>query len=154
MSFPVSGDAAAALPRPERHPAPHREAVPIAKLWYGVFGAPLAWSLQELYGYAAMAHGCYPRRFPLSELTSAGWWWSSVIVSIVTVAIGAGALVTAIRNWERTREEKPGRHTEALEIGEGRTRFMSISGVMLAAFFLLASLLTGAALVVLPACGR
>ncbi len=123
-------------------------------LLYGVFGAPLAWSVQELYGYAGMAHGCFPRRTPVAVLTSGGWWWSTLGVGLLAVAVALGALLVSIRAWRATRGEKAGQETEALEIGEGRTRFMGMAGILVSALFMLAILLTGAALVGLPPCNR
>src|SRR5581483_2748271 len=42
------------------------------KIWYAFLGAPLAWSLQLIIGYAMVAHACYPNMDPLNFAGAGG----------------------------------------------------------------------------------
>ena len=137
------------------HPAPARHRVSLGALWFGLFGAPAAWSIQMLTDYSTNAHGCFPRMYPLGSPAMGAARMSLVLwlVSAAAIAIGAAALVVALRNYLATRHEERGEAHELLEVGEGRTRFMALSGVMLSALFLLASLAHAASMLMLANCG-
>lgn len=136
------------------HPAPARHRVSLAALWFGLFGAPAAWSVQTLADYATNAHGCFPRLYPLALPTIGASRMSAVlgVVSAVAVVIGAAALAVSLHSYQATRHESRGEAHELLEVGEGRTRFMALSGVMLSALFLLASLVHAASVFLLAEC--
>lgn len=57
-----------------QHPAPGRHLVGLGALWFGLFGAAAAWSVQELVSFAVVSHSCYPdwhpRAAPTSTLTA------------------------------------------------------------------------------------
>ena len=136
------------------HPAPARHRVSNSALWFGLFGAPAAWSIQMLADYSTDAHGCFPRMYPLGSPTMGGGRLSLVLwlVSAAAVVIGIAALVVALRSYAATRHEWRGEAHELLEVGEGRTRFMALSGVMLSALFLFASLMHAASVLLLAEC--
>jgi len=136
------------------HPAPARHRVSLGALWFGLFGAPAAWSVQMLADYSTNAHGCFTRLYPLSSPTMGAARMSLVLwlVSAAAVVIGIAALVVALRSYLATRHEWRGEAHELLEVGEGRTRFMALSGVMLSALFLLASLVHAASVLLLAEC--
>ena len=136
------------------HPAPARHRVSLGALWFGLFGAPAAWSIQMLADYSTNAHGCFPRMYPLGSPTMGAARMSLVLslVSAAAVAIGIAALVVALRSYMETRHEGRGEAHELLEVGEGRTRFMALSGVMLSTLFLLASLMHAASVLLLAEC--
>ena len=108
-----------------------------------------------LTDYSTNAHGCFPRMYPLGSPAMGAARMSLVLwlVSAVAIAIGAAALVVALHNYLATRHEERGEAHELLEVGEGRTRFMALSGVMLSALFLLASLAHAASMLMLANCG-
>jgi len=136
------------------HPAPHRANVRSAILWFGLFGAPAAWSVQELVNYAFAAHACYPRMFPLAVPTMghARLWILTIVVSMVAIAVAVAAGVAALSSWRSTRGETGGHAHWALDTGEGRTRFMAVSALMTSALFLLAILVHTATILVLRPC--
>lgn len=138
---------------PARHPAPHRSAVALAALWFGLFGAPGVWSIQLMVSYAFAAHSCYPARIPLHAPTF-GWVWTlELVVSLVALVVALAAGATALHSWRATRTESEGPKEALLEAGEGRTRFMAFAGILTSALFLLGVVLNGAALFLLPVCG-
>lgn len=138
---------------PASHPAPARGEVGLGALWFGLFGAPGAWSVQLLVDYAVAAHTCFPRLYPLAIPTigHGGLRATTVVVSVVFLAIGVLAGLTALRSWRATRHETGGHGHWALDTGEGRTRFMAMSGLITSAIFVIAMLVnTASALTVSP----
>jgi len=142
------------------HPAPARGRVSLAALWFGLFGGPAAWSIQTLVNLPVASHGCFPRLDPLdSPVTSVRG--IAFAVSIGALVVGVAATVVAMRSWARTRHEqheaagKAERHepnTALLETGEGRTRFMALSGVLSSITFLILSIVHAAAIFIVSPC--
>lgn len=124
------------------HPAPRRGIVPLRTLWFGIFGAPMAWAAELIVGYAVISHYCYPRDVPLSSPTFDGTRLTGLIVCIVLVLVGVAALVTSIHSWRETRHGHDAEHHELLEVGEGRARFMAFGGVLLSTMFLFALIMS------------
>jgi hypothetical protein len=134
------------------HPAPAARGVTLAALWFGLFGAPAAWSLQLLVSYALVAHGCYPRSVPLTAPLVGGVRTIALVASLAALAVGLAAGATAWRSWRASCHEHRGDHSALLEIGEGRTRFMALAGMLVAAVFLLAIVMNAVPLFLVPAC--
>ena len=124
------------------HPAPRRGIVPLPTLWFGIFGAPIAWALQLIADYSLVAHYCYPRDVPLNTPPFNALQVTGMIVSVVLVLVGLAALLTAIHSWGETRHGHDREHHELLEVGEGRARFMAFGGVLLSTMFLFALLMS------------
>ena len=132
----------------EAHPAPARDRTANRALWFGLFGAPAAWSVQTLVNLAVAAHACYPRLEPLASPMIPGVRVIVIVVSAIALLVAASATVVAWRAWSHTRREhhensgrasRHGHHTAVLETGEGRTRFMAFAGFMMSVTFLLLS---------------
>lgn len=136
------------------HPAPERGVVALGTLWFGLFGAAAAWSVQSLVNYVVAAHTCFPRLYPLDTPTigRAPLWWITVIVSLVALAIGVLGGLAALRSWRATRHEKGGHAHWALETGEGRTRFMASAGLVTSGIFIIAILVNAASAIVVTPC--
>lgn len=124
------------------HPAPRRGIVPLPTLWFGIFGAPIAWALQLIVDYSLVAHYCYPRDVPLDTPPFGALRVTGILVSVALVLIGVAALLTAVHSWGKARHGHDREHHELLEVGEGRARFMAFGGVLLSAMFLFALLMT------------
>jgi hypothetical protein len=148
--------------QPDAHPAPARQRVGLPMLWFGLFGAPAAWSVQTLVNFPVAAHGCFPRMLPLPVPVTGGLRGIVFAVSLLALAVCVAATVVALRTWRRTREEhqpSSGRgaahapSVAALETGEGRTRFMALSGVLTSVTFLVICLVHTSALFLVAPCG-
>jgi hypothetical protein len=135
------------------HPAPADRAVTPPALWFGLFGAPVAWSLQLLASYALVAHGCYPDAEPMTM---------PVVPGLRTLVLGTGAAALAVallaggsawRSWRATAHEHEGAHEALLEAGQGRTRFMALAGMLLSAVFVLGIIMNVVPLLMLRPCG-
>jgi hypothetical protein len=124
------------------HPAPRRGIVRLPTLWFGIFGAPVAWALELIAGYSLIAHYCYPRDVPLDTPPYGALRVTGMIVCIVLVLVGVAALGTAIHSWRLMRHGHPAEHHELLEVGEGRARFMAFGGVLLSVMFLFALIMS------------
>ena len=122
-------------------------------MWFGILGAPSAWSLQQLINPPLFAHGCYPKDVPHHRAdlgqrrrrrhggrarrrhhlrprrTGRGW-----------------------RNWGRTRDEKEGSGHHLMEAGDGRSRFMAMVGLICSGLFLLATVFATAILYMVQPC--
>lgn len=134
------------------HPAPARHLVGPAALWFGLFGAPAVWSVQLMLGYALAAHACYPEMTPRLVPVIPGLWALELVISLVALAIGAGAAVVAIRSWRAARPRREAAEARLLEVAEGRVRFMALAGVLVSMLFLLGILANGLPLFLVGAC--
>lgn len=110
------------------------------KIWYAFLGAPLAWSLQLIIGYAMVAHACYPGMDPLNYLGAGGARITTVIVTLVTLIMAIAALATA-------------RRLVTVQTGtESVSRYLSMAGVLTGIVFTLLIVFNLVALIVEPTC--
>jgi len=122
-------------------------------LWFGLFGTPLAWSLQLLASYALTAHACFPAAEPLGEPADGNAWLLALIASAAAAVVAVVAGTTAWRSWRATRNEHPGDHGTLLEVGEGRARFMALAGLLLSGIFSLGIVMNALPLFLVQPCG-
>ncbi len=134
------------------HPAPHRGKVSGWLLAFGLIGAPAAWLIQNVLNYWAASYACFPHDIPQPGPGAAGLSRLLVIATVIAIAIGVAGLFASLHGWRATREEKSGSGHHALEVGEGRTRFLALSGVMTSVMFLLAVAFSAVTLFVSPSC--
>jgi hypothetical protein len=136
-----------------QHPAPGRHLVGLGALWFGLFGAAVAWSVQELVSFAVVSHSCYPDWRPRGSPALDGTWSIALVVGVLMLALGAGAGVTAWRSSRRTAEAGGRGIHHQLEVGERRAHFMATSGLVVSGLVLFAIVLNLIALFVAPMCG-
>jgi hypothetical protein len=124
-----------------------------AALWLGLFGAPVAWSVQLLASYALVAHGCYPDAEPLMMPVIPGL--RTLVLGASGVALGVALMAGGLawRSWRTTQHKSAGEHEALLEVGEGRTRFMALAGMLLSAVFLMGIIMNAVPVLMLRACG-
>jgi hypothetical protein len=117
------------------HPAPHRGRVALAAWLLGLVAAPAAWALNLLIKYALVSYACFPDDTPLRSVGTGHDWVTAVCygVEVGAFAIAAAALWVSYGNWSRTREESAGPIAHLAEAGEGRTRFLSLWGMLIGA---------------------
>jgi hypothetical protein len=119
----------------------------------GLAGAPLAWSVQIIVGYAVSAYACYPRRMPLALPLFDSLRGMLLTISAAAIALSLLSTLVAYRSWTATRAEHEGNQHAALEAGEGRTRFMALCGLVTSAGFFIALLFTGVIPLLVHPCG-
>jgi hypothetical protein len=112
-----------------------------ALLWFGVLGAPVAWVVQFLFGYAVTEAAC----------DAAGTRWGipvdawAAIATAVAGVIAALAGVAAVTTFRATR----GRGGEP---PAGRIHFLATVGITLAPLFLCIIVLNGIGAILLTNC--
>jgi hypothetical protein len=129
-------------PEREPHPSPHRGRVGSLSTWFGLLGAPVAWSLQELVNVGLAGYACYPHGIPLAEPLWAGMSATTLAIEIAAIVISIAAGLVAFANWRRSRDEKPGGAGRLVGSGDGRTRFMAMAGMMVSGLFLFANVVS------------
>jgi len=134
------------------HPSPQRDRVGAWAIWFGILGAPVAWSVQQLVNPTILAHGCFPHDVPLTDSIWANARTVTTLVELVCIAVCVAAGAVAWRSWQRTREEKPGSGHHLIEAGEGRSRFMAMVGLICSGLFLAAVLFATAVLYMVAPC--
>jgi hypothetical protein len=141
------------------HPAPERNRAGLATLFFGLLAGPIAWAARLLFNYGIATHSCFPGSTPM--IGAARQWVRITFISIDAAAIviaGSAALVS-YRAWNRKRRtvsgdiEAPEQAWELIQIGEGRTRFLAIWGMMTGVGFALALVFDLMSPWVVPLCG-
>ena len=107
-----------------------------ALVWFGVLGAPSAWVIQHLTGYALSEAGCRG-----DVAIDPG----TIAVSATAAAIAALATAASVVVWRATRGA--GSAPPA-----GRVHFMAVIGMTVAPLFLALVLMSGIGAVVLEGC--
>lgn len=92
--------------------------------------APVAWSMLELTAYGLASHACFPGYEP--RMTLSGSWLQPLLlgVGVLALVVGLAGLTASWRSLRCTADEHRGATGELLEVGEGRTRFLAIWGVL------------------------
>lgn len=118
--------------------ADETEQVSMRALWFGLAGAPIAWSINEVADAALVSHNCYPAEFPLSTPLIGELSVVITIVSIVAIIVAVMGLLTALRSWNAVREQ-PSTDASWSLVGPppgGRSRFMARAGIAASTLFL------------------
>ena len=116
------------------HPSPQRDRASALLLALGFATGPVVLALLLTITYALTSYRCFPDGTRL-ETPHAGWNWVSTAVPLMYVAgiaLTAIAALIAWRLWQRTKDEGPG---ATIELGEGRTRFLGVWGLITSALF-------------------
>jgi hypothetical protein len=136
------------------HPSPHRAKVSLLSLFFGLMAGPAAWFGQLAANYALASFACYPHDIP--RVHAAPLWhpvWGILLaVNILGMVVALIAAFVSWRNWNMTHGEHPGPTSHLMEVGEGRTRFISVVGMMAGFGFFAAILFDTVALFLVPPC--
>jgi hypothetical protein len=137
------------------HPAPHRGRVRLIALLFAVLAPPLAWSLHLIANYAFSSHACFPGHSPRAAPLPDLHWLRGLLIAVdlVSMAISILALLVALNSWRATSQEMAETGPPLVEIGEGRTRFLAIWGVIISLGFFVAVFFDFVGLWILPPCG-
>lgn len=124
----------------------------LSRLWFGVAGAPVAWTLAELAGYIFVARSCEagPNGLRAYGFDSPGV--ALAIFALAMAAVGALALYVSYDTYRNLPNGDPGDLSTEIESGAqdpadrgsapqwGRTRFMAHAGLITSSLFVLATL--------------
>lgn len=134
------------------HPAPERGQVSRWRLLVALLLAPLVWALQILASYGLTSLACFPRYAPLEGTQVPGMSAIVLVGSLVALALAGVALWAALTAWRRTRGEGSGGRDGAADVGEGRTRFLALCGLIVSALFSAAIVWEAIVAIFLPHC--
>jgi hypothetical protein len=136
------------LPRPAP-PAARRSLI---TLLFGLLGAPAAWAVQEIVGYAMTAEACFPNDRPVPFPDPHIPWDrpGALAVNVLALVIAAAATWTAWSTWRR--EQGPSSHDGLERTRDQRVCFMALSGLIVGVDLLAAILFNTAALIGVPQC--
>src|SRR3954469_7790110 len=101
MTAPPRADPRAAAAAGAGHPSPQRERTSLAALWFGLVGAPAAWTVQTLVNLPVASHSCFPALRPLGAPTIGATRGIVLVVSLVALAVCIAAAAVAWRTWGR-----------------------------------------------------
>ncbi|WP_333875146.1 hypothetical protein [Methylobacter sp.] len=134
------------------HPSPHREEISLTGLWFGILGAPLAWIGLELGSYVLTTAIC--KADPPSTIAAHTdkVWQSLLAINVVAVLLALSAAGVAVYNWRKVRYEMSGSAHDLLDVGEGRTRFLAMFGLITSLGFLVAFIFSAVTLFLIPLC--
>jgi hypothetical protein len=133
------------------HPAPHRGLVRPGALAFAVCAAPAFWIAQELLGYGVSSVACYSDHPTVVRSATALRGWLIAFDVVAIIAALAGGLVSWAC-WRAAREEKEGDHRRAIDLGDGRTRFLSLWGLIASVWFFFAIVFETISSVMGPLC--
>jgi uncharacterized membrane protein len=118
---------------------------PTALMWFGLFGAPAAWTLQHVSGLELQYAQCH------DNTTGPGWRFNvdawTLGITLVAAAIAVLAGLSAVAAWRSARDADDDDAPPA-----GRTHFLGIVGLMISPLFLAIILMSGLGEVFLPRC--
>lgn len=107
-------------------------------LWFGLVGAPIAWSINEVVATALVSHNCYPAEFPLSAPLTGALSGLVAAVTLAAIIVAVAALVTALRSWRMMRAQTGSDRSWPVAAAPpgGRSRFMALAGTAVSTLFL------------------
>lgn len=140
-------------PGTSAHPAPHRHRVEFWVLLFGAAASPLMWMGHLWLSYGLSSRTCFPADMADAGVSVGGLRGALLVFDAGAIVVSLIALVVSYRSWRATRAEAHGRIEHAVEIGEGRTRFLAIWGMISSLMFLGAILFAAIASIMVPLCG-
>jgi hypothetical protein len=123
------------------HPSPHRGRIGLVSQLFCLAAPPIAWTAHLTANFIIVDRRCFPDSVALaglpverdSPLFAYGPSAIALLVCLISVAIAYG-------NWRRTRDEKAGPRERLVDVGEGRSRFMALCGVLFGVGFAVATI--------------
>jgi hypothetical protein len=148
----MSAEQAAASAGDQEHPSPHRGQASLLALWTGLALAPFAWFVQLALETPLLSQACYPRDQPYAGALT-GLAATLMAIDVATLLFTVVGFLVALRSWRHTAAEKAGRGKTLLSSGDGRSRFMAMSGMLVSALIGFAVLYVALSHALLPECG-
>ena len=136
------------------HPAPHRHNVSGWLLLIVLAAPAVTWWLQSVFNYYVSGYACFPHDAPLESARFPALMWSVLVgLTLVALAVSITSFLLSYRAWDRTRGEMQGSGNDIVEVGEGRTRFLALSGMLVSGLFVAAVVFNTLGLIFLRPCG-
>ncbi|ODA66764.1 hypothetical protein A7A08_02532 [Methyloligella halotolerans] len=142
-------DTASAEQRDIQHPAPQRGEVSLLAIVFGLVAAPTVWAL-HLTVNAALASSVCKGLSP--NIGRDGALVAMTATGLTALGVSVIAAVVAYRGWRATQQKQESKHHIVFEVGEGRTRFLCVIGIVFSIGFFAASLFDLIAVYMVPLC--
>jgi hypothetical protein len=136
------------------HPAPHRQRVRLWVLMFGLVAAPIFWLAQLLLGYGVSAAACYGGDHPTTIASGASLRMALFSFDAAALIVALAGAAVSYASWHAVHGEQQSGPHHALEVGEGRTRFMALWGILSSLCFGGAIVFNTMASVMAPLCIR
>lgn len=147
---------ARAAPAPDHpshdHPSAARDSIHVGALIYGLAAAPGAWLAAQVASSTLAQAACFPQDTPLRVPAFPGVHLAHGVALAIALAVCVSGALVAYGAWRRTRGEHTGGGHALLDIGEGRSRFLALAGLMTSLGFLVATVFSIPAALLVPAC--
>ena len=111
-------------------------------MWFGLLGAPSAWTLQHVAGVGLTVANCGPAAGTGGRIHLDAW---TIVVSAAAVVVTVAGLLAALATWRRTRDvgtEPPG----------SRIHFLALVALTTTPLFLCIMVMSAVGVVVLGGC--
>ena len=119
---------------------------------FGLIGAPAAWFVQVVASSGLGQEACYPKATPLGAPAFGGLGAILPLLEVAALVVALAAATTAYVCWRRSRGERAGGGHALVDIGEGRSRFMAMAGILTSLGFAGAILFTLSAILAVRGC--
>ena len=136
------------------HPSPHRGRVSFWALMFGACAAPIFWLGQMMLGYGVSAIACYGSDHPTTIASGTALRTALAAFDAVAIVAALAGGIVSYSCWRAVRDEKEGGQRQALEVGDGRARFMALWGIMASLWFFSAIVFGTIASITVPLCIR
>jgi hypothetical protein len=131
--------------------APRRHEVGLLVLLAALVAAPTIWGLRLVLNFALASYFCFPGS--IRHYALPGWTWPTLLgVDALALAVAVLAALASWRNWQASRDEAAAAGAPLIELGEGRTRFLALWGLMTGVGFAVAIGFDLVALWIVPVC--
>ena len=132
------------------HPSPQRHKVSVPWLLAGLAIPPVAWALALIVAFAISSNACPPASGSQSG-SSSEVTLLIVFQLICLLSVIASGLMSR-RHWQSVRHEQKDSEHSHLTIGDGRTRFLALTGMLTAGVFAIGILFFIVEPILIPAC--
>jgi hypothetical protein len=128
-------------------------------LLYGLLVAPVIWAIQLYLNVGLASHACFPSEAPRTSFLP-GWeriWTALLVVSLVSLVIGAIGLLASGCSWRRLRNRQApavGADSKSVQASEERMRSLAAAGLMISGVFTVAILFDTLYLWALSTCSQ
>jgi hypothetical protein len=136
------------------HPSPHRARVSFAALMFGMTAAPIFWLGQLMLGYVISAIACYGSDHPTTIASGVAMHSALYAFDAIAIAAALAGGIVSFSSWHAVKAEKEGGHHRAVDVGEGRARFMALWGVFSSLCFLIGIVFASIGSLEAPLCIR
>ncbi|MEO9133206.1 MAG: hypothetical protein ABI240_18620 [Sphingomonas sp.] len=134
------------------HPSPHRTKVAVPWLLAGLAVPPAAWAFEMLVGFGISSNACPLTANAIAHIGFTGEKSLLIVLQLACLAAVITSGLMSRRHWRKVRGEKADNEHSHLTLGEGRTRFLALTGMLTAGAFAIAIVFNLLEPILIPLC--